>query len=41
MLDENGREINSEQMADLLGDAGKTVCAGPAIHSVLIRFDYF
>lgn len=26
MLDENGKEISSEQMAELVADAGNTVC---------------
>ncbi|XP_020108999.1 putative RNA methyltransferase At5g10620 isoform X2 [Ananas comosus] len=44
MLHENGREINSEQMADLLGDAGKTgsscltfCIGGPYGHGPLVR----
>ena len=26
MLDENGKDVMSEQIADLIGDAGNTVC---------------
>lgn len=29
MLDENGKEMSSEQMADLVADAGITVCTIP------------
>ena len=28
MLDENGKDVISEQIADLIGDAGNTVCSG-------------
>lgn len=29
MLDEHGLDVGSEQLADLLGDAGRTVCTLP------------
>jgi hypothetical protein len=28
VLDENGKDVISEQIADLIGDAGNTVCSG-------------
>lgn len=31
MLDENGQDIGSEQMAELVGDAGNTVWAPPTL----------
>jgi hypothetical protein len=27
VLDENGKDVISEQIADLIGDAGNTVCS--------------
>ena len=36
MLDENRKDVISEQIADLIGDAGNTVCSNTVLSNILV-----
>lgn len=36
MLDENRKDVISEQIADLIGDAGSTVCSNTVLSNILV-----
>ena len=36
MLDKNRKDVISEQIADLIGDAGNTVCSNTVLSNILV-----